>query len=230
LSASIVLDQRKMAPSSDPWPPPEGLSTVVVPRADAILTNTGSATIAAPAAFVFAIVRDTGTYPTWNTFVPRVTIHSQPEGTDPASTTLEKGTAMTFHAVMDSSKPGKAHATQLRVTDVSTPAQPTYYVPCTALDKDPTYTTFLNCVYRISWASEGGLVARGLRTERFHEVIVIDSENCEVRTWENHGGVLARTVKWLYQETLRVKFQEWCDDLKKYAEEKYSESKAKPEA
>jgi hypothetical protein len=215
-----------MAPSSDPWPPPEGLSTVVVPRADAILTNIGTATIAAPAAFVFAIVRATADYPAWNTFVPRVTIHSQPAEVDAASTTLEAGTSMTFHAVMDSARPGKRHATQLRVTDVSTPTLPSYYVPCHALDADPSYTTFLNCVYRICWASEGGLVSRGLKTERFHEVIVIDDRSCEVRTWENHGGLLARTVKWMYQDTLRAKFQEWCDDLKKYAEEKYSESKA----
>jgi len=215
-----------MAPSSDPWPPPEGLSTVIVPRGDAILTNIGTATVAAPAPFVFAIVRATADYPTWNTFVPRVTIHSQPKDVPADSTTLEAGTSMTFHAVMDAAKPDKTHATQLRVTDVSTPALPSYYVPCTALDQDGSYTTFLNCVYRISWASEGGLVARGLKTERFHEVIVVDGVNCVVRTWENHGGVLARTVRWLYQETLRVKFQEWCDDLKKYAEMKYVETKA----
>ena len=62
-------------------------------------------------------------------------------------------------------------------------------------------------------------MARGLRSERFHEVIVRGVDECEVRTWENQGGVLARTVKWLYGARLKRRFQDWCDDLKRVAEE-----------
>ena len=63
-------------------------------------------------------------------------------------------------------------------------------------------------------------MARGLRTERFHEIILRGEQECEVRTWEVMGGVLARTVKWLYQDTLDKKFKLWCEDLKKVSEQK----------
>ena len=62
-------------------------------------------------------------------------------------------------------------------------------------------------------------MARGLRTERFSEIIDLgDGKGCEYRTWECQGGVLAKTVKWLFQDTLRQKFREWCEDLKREAE------------
>jgi hypothetical protein len=209
-----------MKSSSESWPPAAGLSTVVVPRSEAILTTIATTSISAPASLVFDIVRNAGDYGSWNTFVPRVTIHSQPAGVDSSSAMLENQTSFTYHVIMDSSKPTKETPTQLRVTDVSTPEKPSSYIPQDVLDSDETYTSDLSDVYRISWSSEGGLVSRGLKTERFHEIIVVDENSCHVRTWENHGNFLARTVKWMYQDTLRVKFQDWCDDLKKYSEQK----------
>lgn len=60
---------------------------------------------------------------------------------------------------------------------------------------------------------------RGLRGERFHEIIVTGENQCEVRTWECMGGVLARAVKWMYASTLQQRFKEWCEDLKRASEE-----------
>jgi hypothetical protein len=152
-------------------------------------------------------------------------VHSQSdeavlEGDAPPQQQLRLGTSFTFHVVMDATKPNKETPTQLRVTDVSTPDIPSAYIAQDVLDSDASYTSDLRRVYRIAWSTEGGFVARGLKTERFHEIIVINDSECEVRTWENQGNILARTVKWLFQKTLQEKFQLWCDELKKYCEEK----------
>jgi Polyketide cyclase / dehydrase and lipid transport len=206
--------------SSDNWPPSEGLNTIIVPREDAVMTTVARAAIHAPASAVFDAVRNVAEYEAWNTFVPRVVVHSQPAGTSEDSQMLETGTSFTFHVIMDSSKPNKDTPTQLRCTDVSTPDKPSSYVPANIIDRDATFTRDLSRVYRISWTTEGGFVARGLRTERFHEIISLGENECEVRTWENQGSFLARTVKWMFEKTLKQKFQNWCDDLKKFCEEK----------
>ncbi len=123
---------------------------------------------------------------------------------------------------MDSSKPSKTTDTSLRVTDLSTPEKQSDYV-LDALLEDPSFTSDLDRVYRIAWTTEGGFVARGLRSERFHEIIVLGEEECEVRTWECLGGVLARTVKWFYGELLMEKFGVWVGDLKGECERKVRE-------
>lgn len=208
--------------STPPWPPAAGLTTPNVPLRDAVLTTSASARINAPAALVFETVRDVTNYGEWNNFCPKVTIHSQPDDL-PASAKLHTGTLFTLHVVMDSNKPTKETQIQLRVTDISTPSDTSSYIPTSVLEGDETYTTDLSKVYRISWKAEGGFVTRGLRTERFHEIIVLGENECEVRTWENQGGLLARSVRWLYKQTLMEKFQLWCDDLKKYCEDKVKE-------
>lgn len=129
---------------------------------------------------------------------------------------------MTFDVVMNSKKPAGITETNLLVTDISTPEQPTGYVSEELL-QDPSFTADQSKVYRVSWATHGGFVARGLRSERFHEVIATSDTECEVRTWEVMGGVLAYTVKWLYHSTLQDKFALWTSDLKKRAESKYAE-------
>jgi hypothetical protein len=205
------------------WPPTRGLSTPTTPYNHAILTIASSISISAPASFVLTILRDTARYPEWNTWCPRVKILSQPSGTSPESTTLEKDTSMVLHAIMDASKPDKDTPTQLRITDISTPDAPSSYILKEVLDEDPGYTADLSKVYRISWKGEGGFVSMGLHTERFHEIIVIGEGECEVRTWEVMGGVLARTVKWMYKKTLDSKFELWCADLKKVSEARVNE-------
>ena len=126
---------------------------------------------------------------------------------------------------MDSSKPSKVTDTQLRVTDFSTPEKRSNYVPAATLREDGTHEGDLSKVHRIAWTTEGGFVARGLRSERFHEIIDIDDgHGCEVRTWECQGGVLARAVKYYFKDTLKRKFEEWCADLKREAERRAKET------
>jgi hypothetical protein len=203
---------------SNQWPP-EKLGTPTVPGEQATLAISSSININAPASVVFGVVCNTADYPKWNSFCPTVIIHHQPTGTPANSATLVIGTSFTFNVVMDLAKPNKIQPTQLVVTDISTPERPSDYIPLETLRSDPSYTSDLETVYRISWKSEGGFVSRGLRTERFHEIIARGNNECEVRTWEVMGGLLASTVKWFYQATLAQKFKDWCEDLKKASEE-----------
>ena len=204
------------------WPPRNGLATQIVPREAVILPTFASITIAAPAPLVWSILRDISAYQSWNTFCPRATIHSQP-GDVPQSESeshmLHLNTSFTFHVIMDSGKPSKVTDTQLRGTDYSTPERQSDYVPADTLEGDLTYEEDLGRVWRIAWTTEGGFVARGLKTERFHEIISLDGESgCEVRTWECQGGVLARAVNFYYKDVLMRKFVDWCNDLRKEAE------------
>jgi hypothetical protein len=202
------------------WPPASGLGTPTVPREQATLVISASTTINAPASVVFDVVCESANYAKWNSQCPSVVVHHQPSGAPANSTTLVKGTSFTFNVLMDVKKPNKVQPTQLVVTDISTPQQPSDYIPADTLSSDPSYTSDLKTLYRISWKSEGGFVSRGLRTERFHEIIVKGKDECQVRTWEVMGGPLASMVKWLYQTTLRKFFIEWCEELKKTSEEK----------
>lgn len=211
--------------SASSWPPSSGLTTVVVPRTDAVFHISSSTTIAAPASLVFDIVLHTDEYKEWNQFVPSARIAKQEaaDGRDVNHPShMHSNCIMTFDVVMNSKKPAGITETNLLVTDISTPEQPTGYVSEELL-QDPSFTADQSKVYRVSWATHGGFVARGLRSERFHEVIATSDTECEVRTWEVMGGVLAYTVKWLYQSTLQDKFALWTSDLKKRAESKYAE-------
>jgi hypothetical protein len=66
-------------------------------------------------------------------------------------------------------------------------------------------------------------VAKGLRSEIFHEVIVLGERECEVKSWECLKGVLARTVKWCCGDTLMGKFGAWMRDLKAVREKRIRE-------
>lgn len=127
---------------------------------------------------------------------------------------------MDFYVIMDAAKPEKTTQTGLMVTDISTPQNPSDYVDTETRENDGTYTADLSSVYRVSWKAHGGFASKGLRSERFHEIIVKGDNECEVRTWEVMGGLLAYTVKWMFQKTLDEKFKLWCEDLKKYSEER----------
>ncbi|EME38057.1 hypothetical protein DOTSEDRAFT_57656 [Dothistroma septosporum NZE10] len=215
------------------WPPAAGLCSPTVPRQDAVFQSSGTCRINAPAALVFENVLRLDKYENWNSFVPEARIvsnrSSRPgpdltpdeqaaEAVDDNFSHMKKGAIMHFFVIMNSAKPKNTTQTELQVTDISTPDKPSDYLDAEAL-KDPAYTSDLSKVYRISWKSHGGFVSRGLKTERFHEIIVLGENECELRTWEVYGGVLAHTVKWMYQKTLNAKFQLWADDLRKYSEQ-----------
>jgi hypothetical protein len=210
------------------WPPPNGLTTVNVPRSDTVLSVYASTRINAPAKRVFEVVRDIRSYQSWNQFCPKTSTQVQPlTGDQPPFDkdggvdfgTLYLGTVFTFDVIMNAKKPNSSTPTQLKVTDISTPENPSTYISQETLDGDPGYFPDLTRLYRISWKPEGGFVNKGLRGERFHEIFVLGDNQCEVRTWENQSGVLAHTVKWLYKQTLMEKFQLWVDDLKKRCEQ-----------
>lgn len=149
-----------------------------------------------------------------------MSIRSQPDDASTCNSILQRDTRFTLHVIMDASKPSKVTDTLLRVTDLSTPEKRSDYVSASLL-QDPTFTKDLARIYRVAWSAEGGLMERGLRSERFHEVIVLGERECEVRTWECLGGLLARTVKWFYGETLMQKFGLWLADLKRESEKRY---------
>ena len=108
---------------------------------------------------------------------------------------------------------------QQRVTDLSTPEEPSDYVARENLPaEDTSFVRDSTKVYRISWTTAGGFASRGLKTERFHDIIDLGEQGCEVRTWESQGGILARAVKYYYKDLLMEKFQLWCDELKAEAE------------
>jgi len=212
------------------WPPPEGVTTPKVPSKNAVFSVTASTKIHAPASFILEILLTTSTYPEWSTFIPKVTIESHPastnEQTSDASTispdpVLKIGSIFTFYANMSTDAPSKAklYPTNLIVTDISTPAKQSTYIPAATLTSEPTYTKDLGSVYRVAWTShKSGILDVGPTAERFNEVIVLGEELCEVRTWECMGGVVAHAVKWMYRATLDRKLQDWCDELKVYGE------------
>jgi hypothetical protein len=116
----------------------------------------------------------------------------------------------------------KATATHLIVSDISTPSHISSYVPPSLFTASSAYTSDLSSVYRVAWKGDKvDFFARGLTTERFHEIIVRGEQQCEVRTWEVMSGVLAHTVKWLYKKTLDKKFQQSCTDLKGFSEKRW---------
>ena len=208
-----------MPPTNEIWPPKAGLSTHVVSSRTTILTISGSAIINAPPEIIFQTLRNTAGYPSWNTFCPTVTINSQPDTTsDEERSLLSKDTVFTFHVAMDSNKANKLTDSQMRLTDFSTPTAPSSYLSEEELSQG-SFEPDLSRVWRIAWTTCGGFVSRGLSAERFNEIIELgEGRGCLYRTWECQGGILARTVKWLYEKTLNEKFQLWCEDLKRACE------------
>ena len=126
---------------------------------------------------------------------------------------------------MDAKKPHSVSDTKLRVTDYSTPEEQSDYVSKDLLENDGSFEKDQGRVYRVAWTLEGEYVTKGLRTERYHEIIDLGDQECEVRTWECQGGLLAKVVKSMYKDVLEAKFQQWCQELKTEAERRVADSK-----
>lgn len=127
---------------------------------------------------------------------------------------------------MDASKPGSVTDTKLRVTDFSTPLEQSTYVPREISENDGSFERDQGRVYRIAWTGEGKFMARGLKSERWHEIVELGENECQVKTWECQGGMLARAVKYYYKDVLQRKFEEWCQELKMEAERRVGEGNA----
>lgn len=213
--------------SDKPWPPAEGLTTKNVPREKAIAVVSYSTVVRAPAPLVFDTVLRVADYSAWNTWIPTARITAQPPSSsgnhDPNDLgRMRVGSEMEFEVVMDANKPDNITITKLKVADISTPDAPSSYLSPELLE-DPTFTADLSKVYRVSWTDNGGMYGFAPKLERFHEVIVLNENECEVRSWEIMTGMTARMVKLLMAETLKEKFTLWCEDLKKYCEKKSAE-------
>lgn len=208
----------------DPWPPSNGLNSMIVPRKDIILAVHASARVAAPASLVASVLADASNYPSWNTFCPRVKIHSQSNKVaSDVQHLLWDGSSFTFHVIMDSSKPNSVTDTRLRMTDTSEPSNQSPYVPRELLDNDGTWFKDRGKVFSFAWTTEGTFVSMGLKSERWHEIIELSKTECEVRAWECQGGPLARVVKFKFEKVLQRKFEQWCQDLKIESERRYGE-------
>ncbi|KAF3037310.1 hypothetical protein E8E12_002082 [Didymella heteroderae] len=207
------------------WPPKD-ITTPTVSANSGVLSVTGLGLINAPASFVFDILLDTSTYPEWCTLVPRITVRAQPANAEAGdvSPIIQHGTKLTLHAVMG--EPGsKESPSHMIVSDVSTPSRPSSYISLATLSASPVYTADLSRVYRVAWKGDNiDFIGKNMDVERFNEVITKGEAQCEIHSWEVMGGILAHPVKWLYQKTLHRKFDEWCTDLKAYAEKKWAES------
>ncbi|RLM00669.1 hypothetical protein CFD26_108724 [Aspergillus turcosus] len=197
-------------------------STPNISASDAVLHLSSATHIDASSQDVWNALIDTSTWPTWNTFVPRVTIREQPDSPnaspDSLSPILQKGTKMTFHVHMDpsSTKPQKANDTQLAVIEVE-PPNPSAKKPG-----------------RIVWASDpnarGGFPASLLTAERVHEIVEVEvpgedgqmRRGTEVRNWEAQVGYLVYIVRWMFGGRLKKNFEIWVRDLKGYVEGKSS--------
>jgi hypothetical protein len=113
----------------------------------------------------------------------------------------------------------KLFPTHLRVTDLSTPSNPSSYIPTATLSAEPTYTADLSTVYRVAWADDKRHAWEvGPTVERFTEVIVRGEHECEVRTWECQGGAVAHVVKWMYKGVLERKFSQWGEELRVFGQ------------
>ncbi|KAK4556225.1 hypothetical protein LTR86_006922 [Recurvomyces mirabilis] len=200
------------------------MTSIRVPRERTILSVSALIHINAPAQRVFNALLDTPKYGRWNTFIPGVTITSQPDHVKDDSTLLQLGTLFNFHVVMNSSKPDSQTPTSLKVSSISTPERLSDYVPEDMIEGDACFYPDQSKVYRVTWIDHGSLQSRALQVERFHEVIVLGENECEVSTWECQDGILAYVVKWLYGEVLEEKFQDWVKGLKQYCESAYGDA------
>ena len=215
------------ATNANAWPK-EPLSTIVVPAQKAVLAVHSSTKVSAPASVVFSTLLDYPAYTKWCTWTPKgITIRSQPSG-DATSTddhVLKKGTHFSLQVMMDPQKPDSLSSTDLYVTDISTPKNPSSYISPNGL-REGNFTPDPGKVYRISWAGEGAM-AWLIQSERFHEVIVTGEEACEVRSWECFKGVMARVVKMMYQASLMDGFRRWVEDLRRESERRFEEIRAR---
>ena len=191
--------------------------------ADATLHIGSSILIGAPAAQVWDALTDTSTWPSWNNFVPRVTIREQPNAEEPPqgseanestpalSPKLQAGTRFTFHVRLDpfSSKPQAATDTHLRVTEYTAP-NPEAGTPG-----------------RITWAADydapGTMGPWLLKAERTHEVKQVEG-GTEVRNWEAQVGWAVYAIRWMLGERLQRCFELWVNDLKGFVEKQAAPS------
>ncbi|KAL8668994.1 MAG: hypothetical protein Q9168_006400 [Polycauliona sp. 1 TL-2023] len=205
------------------WPPAAGLSTVLLPRGPATVFSVfGSATINAPACLIFDTLRNTTSYPEWNTFTPSATIDNPHNPIDPAL--ISANETFTYVVILDPAAPQNKTTSFEKVFDISTLDAQSNYVP-RALLNDGSFEPKLRKVFRASWGDNNPATAGGLLvTQRFVEVTEVGTKKAVLHTWENFGGPVAGSVQPI-QATLQARFADYARDLKGYSERLYEETK-----
>ncbi|RYP09471.1 hypothetical protein DL765_008421 [Monosporascus sp. GIB2] len=175
-----------------------------------------SATIAAPPATCFETTLDAGAYPSWNKFVPRVTVQSAPpslpESTPPAVAHLLKespdrqllllGTRFRFevHLNPDSASGGRIQNVDLEIS---------------ALEE---FERGGKKGLRVAWKTQGD--PWYLKSERTQEFLERPDGGCDYVCYETFYGPLTWLVKRFAGPLMLRGFALWMDGLKKAAEEK----------
>jgi hypothetical protein len=189
---------------SEPFPPPEALSSVLVPHS--------TITIQAPASIVWSVMLDPSTWPDWNVFVPKCTRVSGEE----VSGSIKAGDTLRFHVSMP---PGPKNPNGKRSPNTTDVQVNTIQEP--AAGDDPK-------VYYAQWTRMGDwtLPSAALKCVRRLFVEVKGDSECEFRNYETFNGVAAYAVKYLgIGDQIMVAFDEWGNGLKEAAEKRFKESK-----
>ena len=86
-----------------------------------------------------------------------------------------------------------------------------------------------NGTLRISWSqvTMPKFMLRSLRVNEFEPVVANGVESCQYRTWIQMAGPMAYTVKAVVSTVLQARFDDWSQDLKRYAEETWQEQQMK---
>ncbi|KUJ20680.1 uncharacterized protein LY89DRAFT_730700 [Mollisia scopiformis] len=170
-----------------------------------VLTTT---TIRAPLSSVLELSLETSSWPTWNPFVPRANIISQPATSSSSSTKLEVGTKATFHSRMKRDGPPSSAYSDHEVVSID------------RYEKEGAQG------WSIVWKTIG--IPGGdwiLRTERVQEMIERKEEDgstvVEYKTWGTFGGPMAYMLSFSGTKNDIVdRFEDWARGLKEHAEHK----------
>jgi hypothetical protein len=149
-------------------------------------------------------VRNTNSWPNWNTFCPscKIPATSSPERVG----WLELGTAATITYVMSGASGGSSGEQGIKIS---------------LLDLDHEFsfddgTKRKGC--RIAWISTGRAHWQ-LHSERVMEFVEVDGGgSCSYTCWETFGGVLATAAKLTVGGKLRDRFGNYARDLKGFVE------------
>jgi hypothetical protein len=148
--------------------------------------------IKAPADVVWAKLRDTSTWPDWNTFVSK----AEPIDAPSESSVLFLGAKRRFTANIAGTKQSLTQkVVEFWISDES--------------DSGPRR-------WRICWSIQG-YPARLFRTLRWNDIEEVENE-CIYRTGEDQEGPLAWIVKMTVGKYVEKGIRVWAEDLKKAAE------------
>jgi hypothetical protein len=174
---------------------------------DNVLCISSKITISCPPAHAYKVMRDTSTWPSWNSFCPQAEVVPPNSQTTPAEI-LVRGSVMTLHVRLAPGSP----APRLQKEEV------------TEASEDGA-----SGLLSISWSARSmpKFMLRSLRVNEFHPVTQDGTEVCDYRTWIQMSGPMAYTIRAMASGILQSRFDDWSQDLKRYAEQTWQQEQAK---